>query len=183
MSLEAMNTILIISNVFILISNIIITLGFLLAYFKNGPYIHTIVKYESNIDTKELGVKYPIKEHIILTEDVNEFFLIRTPGNEIENIKILKWNGKSSKYLFSSKHKFKYKTDRELENKILSEEYLLIQTHVPEGIPEHKIKARINGEIMELDFAYNGLYGTRDKEYIKVNRDLKSLFYYIFLNK
>ena len=61
-----------------------------------------------------------------------------------------------------------HKTIKKLELPVSSEEYLLVQTIEPEGIPPYKIKARVNGEIIELDFGYNGLYGTRDKEYVKV---------------
>lgn len=135
-------------------------------------YIDIVYNIEKNSTLKQLESKYAIKTYIHLVEDTNTFFIIGFPDKEIKYIKVYEFD-KYPKILF--KNRLKYKLIEKNRTKIYPNEYLLIQTIESEGIPMYKIKARVDGQIAEFDFSYNGLYGTRNKDKIKVKQGIINL--------
>lgn len=150
---------------------------FILFSFKKSKYIEAVFIIKDNSKIHEIEKEYAVKQYINLIEDADTFFIIGFPGNEMKNIKLFEFD-KYKKISF--RNKFKYKLVKKYSTTIYSDEYLLIQTPESEGIPMYKIKARVNGDIVEFDFSYNGLYGTRDKNYIKVKQSIISLIFNYF---
>ena len=82
----------------------------------------------------------------------------------MRNIKIYEFKGWSK-----LTKRLNYRKTQTLRETITSDEYLLVQCYSAETIPAHRITCRVDGNLVEFNFEFNGIYGVPDKNYKKVN--------------
>ncbi|CAD2079732.1 hypothetical protein [Phocicoccus pinnipedialis] len=157
-----------------LITIIIFILG-IIFFFKRSKYYEVEYKFYKNTKYEELFEKYAIAHYIELDKNVDTFFVIGFPKYEIKNLKLYEYSSNKESVL-SNKPKYELK---ESYTTVYPDQYIVVRTHDAEGIPPYKLKFRVNSDIIEIKFLYNGIYGTRNKNNIKAKRTFSSLLFYI----